>query len=82
MLIGVHTLDHGFEHTTHGDSAGHNPRYEQRTDLYAADLLIDDQTYRQVDKIYESHLGAIAAEVGITVSLLAIWRDHYERTSA
>ena len=78
----IHTLAHELGHATHGDPAGHHPRYEHRADLYAARLLIDPREYAELETIYEGHLGAIAAEMGVTVSLLATWRDHYERTAA
>ena len=78
----VHTLAHELGHAAHGDPAGHHPRYEHRADLYAAELLIDPHEYAELETIYEGHLGAIAAEIGVTVSLIATWRDHYERTAA
>ena len=78
----VHTLAHELGHAAHGDPAGHHPRYEHRADLYAAELLIDPREYAELEIMYDGHLGAIAAEMGVTVSLLATWRDHYERTAA
>ena len=74
----VHTLAHELGHAAHGDPAGHHPRYEHRADLYAADLLIDQHEYAELEMMYDGQPGAIAADLGITVSLLATWRDHQE----
>lgn len=78
----VHTLAHELGHAAHNDPAGHHPKYEQRADLYAANLLIDPREYAELERIYDGQAGAIAAELGVTVSLLATWRDHIERTTA
>lgn len=77
----VHTLAHELGHAAHGDPAGHHPRYEHRADLYAADLLIDPQEYAELEIMYDGQAGAIAADLGVTVSLLATWRAHHERTA-
>lgn len=78
----VHTLGHELGHAAHDDPAGHNPRDEARADLYAADLLIDPREYAELEIIYDGHLGAIAAEMGVTVSLLATWRANQEMRTA
>ena len=78
----VHTLAHELGHAAHGDPAGHHPRYEHRADLYAAELLIDPHEYAELETIYEGHLGAIAAEMGVTVSLLTTWRADREKRTA
>ena len=77
----VHTLAHELGHAAHGDPAGHNPRYEHRADLYAAELLIDPREYAELEMMYDGQAGAIAADLGVTVSLLATWREHLERTT-
>lgn len=77
----VHTLGHELGHAAHDDPAGHHPRHEHRADLYAAKLLIDPREYAELETIYDGRPGAIAAELGITVSLLATWRAHLERTT-
>lgn len=74
----VHTLGHELGHATYGDPAGHHPRHEHRADLFAAQLLIDPRQYAELETIYEGHTGAIAAEMGVTVSLLTTWKDHHE----
>lgn len=78
----VHTLAHELGHAAHGDPAGHHPRYERRADLYAAELLIDPREYAELEMMYDGHLGAIAADLGVTVSLLATWRANLEMRSA
>ena len=78
----VHTLAHELGHAAHGDPAGHHHRYEHRADLYAAELLIDPREYAELEMMYDGQAGAIAADLGVTVSLLATWRDHFERTTA
>lgn len=70
----LHTLAHELGHAVYDHPAGHHPRYEQRADLYAADLLIDPAEYAELEIIYDGHAGAIAAELGVTVHLLHVWR--------
>lgn len=77
----VHTLGHELGHAAHGDPAGHHPRYEHRADLYAANLLIDPHEYAELEMMYDGRAGAIAADLGITTSLVATWRTHLERTT-
>lgn len=74
----VHTLAHELGHAAHGDPAGHHPRHEHRADLYAANLLIDQREYAELEMMYDGQVGAIAADLGVTVSLLTTWRDHHE----
>lgn len=78
----VHTLGHELGHAAHGDPAVHNPRYEARADSFAADFLIDPREYAELETIYDGQIGAIAAEMGVTVSLLATWCNHLERQTA
>lgn len=75
------TLAHELGHAMLGHAAGDNlpqwvvDKQERAADRWAANLLIDPHDYAELEKIYEGHLGAIAAELGVTVSLLAIWRE-------
>lgn len=78
----VHTLGHELGHAAHGDPAGHHPRCEARADMFAADYLINPREYAELEIIYDGHLGAIAAEMGVTVSLLATWRANQEMRTA
>lgn len=78
----VHTLGHELGHAAHGDPAGHNPRYEHRADVFAADFLIDPREYAELEIMYDGQIGAIAAELGVTVSLLAAWRANQEMRTA
>lgn len=74
----AHALAHELGHAAHGDPPGHHPRHEHRADLYAANLLIDQQEYAELEMMYDGQVGAIAADLGVTVSLLTTWRDHHE----
>lgn len=78
----VHTLGHELGHAAHGDPAGHKPRDEARADVFAADFLIDPREYAELEIIYDGQAGAIAAEMGVTVSLLATWRANQEMRTA
>lgn len=78
----VHTLAHELGHAAHGDPAGHNPRDEARADVFAADFLIDPREYAELEIIYDGQIGAIAAEMGVTLSLLATWRANQEMRTA
>lgn len=78
----LHAIAHELGHAVHDDPPGHQPRYEQRADLFAAKLLIDPREYAELEIIYDGQPGAIADELGITTSLLATWRRQYERDSA
>ena len=70
----VHTLAHELGHAAHDDPAGHHPRYEARADSFAADLLIDPREYAELEIIYDGQIGAIAAEMGVTVHMVETWR--------
>lgn len=82
------TLAHELGHAILGHAAGdHLPQWlvekqERAADRWAADLLIDPYEYAELETIYEGHLGAIAADLGVTVSLLAVWRANLEKRSA
>lgn len=82
------TLAHELGHAVLGHDAGADlpqwvvEKQERAADKWAADLLIDPREYAELETIYEGHLGAIASEMGVTVSLLATWRDNLEMRSA
>lgn len=78
----LHTLAHELGHAVHDDPPGHHPRHEARAERWAANVLIDPHEYRELEMMYEGHLGAIAAEMGVTVSLLATWRADQEMRTA
>lgn len=78
----VHTLGHELGHAHYGDPAGHHPRHEHRADVFAANLLIAPHDYAELEMMYDGQAGAIAAELGVTVSLLATWRADQEMRTA
>jgi len=75
----LHAIAHELGHATHDDPAGHVPRHELRAERYAAQLLIDPHEYAELETMYDGNPGAIAAELGVTVGLLTIWRDDLAR---
>lgn len=77
----VHTLAHELGHAAHGDPAGHHPRYEARADVFAADFLIDPREYAELEIIYDGQIGAIAAEMGVTVHMVETWRASRRATA-
>lgn len=68
------SLAHEFGHFVHGDQCGHSPRAESRADRYAADILIDPNHYRQAETIFGPDQRRLAAELGVTVHLIQVWR--------
>ncbi|MCT1463373.1 ImmA/IrrE family metallo-endopeptidase [Corynebacterium sanguinis] len=78
----LHTLAHELGHAHHDHPAGHESRFERQADDFAANLLIDQHAYAEAEKMFGAHLGAIAAELGVTISLLIRWRAQHERKTA
>ncbi len=72
-------LAHEFGHFVHGDHCGHSPRAEARADRYAADILIDPNAYELTERTYGPHPTRIAAELGVTTHILAIWRELHDK---
>ncbi|WP_334136928.1 ImmA/IrrE family metallo-endopeptidase [Corynebacterium variabile] len=68
------SLAHEFGHFSHGDHCGHSPRAEARADRYAAHILIDPHHYRQAEEIFGPDPRRLAAELGVTVHLIKVWR--------
>lgn len=67
-------LAHELGHAHYGDPAGHHPRYEQRADRFAARLLISPVEYALAEQTYGTHPARLAAELGVTVHLVHVWR--------
>lgn len=73
------TLAHELGHMAHGDhphATGHTHRVqERRAWQFAANLLIAPAAYADAETLHGPHPGAIAAELGVTLWTLAVWRD-------
>lgn len=72
-------LAHEFGHFVNGDPCGTDPAAEARADRYAADILVDSAAYASAEHLYGPYPARIAAELGVTTHLLAVWRDTHER---
>lgn len=77
------TLAHELAHAIHGDDPAATgwlrARQEARADQQAADWLIDPAAYAEAEALHGPHPGALAAELGVTVHLVQVWRDHMVR---
>lgn len=80
------TLAHELAHAIHGDELtgiGHlDTAMERRADATAANWLISSQEYKLAESLYNGHRGAIARELGVTIHLLTVWQDIYERLNS
>lgn len=80
------TLAHELAHAMAGDEptgiAWADERMERAADVVAAQWLITPEAYAAAEALYGPHPGAIARELGVTLHVLATWRDLYERQAA
>lgn len=67
-------LAHELGHAHYGDPTGHQPRYEARADRFAARLLISPVEYALAERTYGTHPARLAAELGVTIHLINVWR--------
>ncbi|MGP9760705.1 ImmA/IrrE family metallo-endopeptidase [Corynebacterium sp. AOP12-C2-36] len=74
-------LAHEIGHAIHKDEHSNNPRTERRADTWAAQALIAPDEYRDAERLYGPHVGAIAWHLGVTRHLVEVWRNMFERTS-
>lgn len=77
----VCALAHELGHFAHGDACGEDQRAEARAWRHAADILIDPEQYRTAELAFGPHPARLAAELGVTTHVIAVWRDAYERIS-
>lgn len=54
-------------------------RAEARAWRHAADILIDPELYRSAELAFGPHPARLAAELGVTTHVIAVWRDIHER---
>lgn len=77
------TIAHELGHAYYGDGVVEDhlrdARQESRADRWAAGILISADAYRQAEAIVGSHPGALAAELGVTVEFVHVWRKSHER---
>lgn len=71
-------LAHELGHAHYGDPAGHDRRYEQRADRFAARLLISPVEYALAERTYGTHPARLAAELGVTVHMIRTWRGMHQ----
>ena len=74
------TLAHELGHAVLGHAAGPDlpqwvvEKQERAADRWAAETLISEDAYKSAEAALGPHPGAIAAELGVTVHLLEVWR--------
>ena len=76
----AHELGHALNNHDSTATGWLYTRQEGEADLWAANTLIDPADYRNAELIYGPHPGAIAAELGVTVHLVTVWKHHHTPT--
>ena len=83
------TLAHELGHAVLGHTAGPDlpqwvvEKQERAADRWAAETLISEDAYKSAEAELGPHPGAIAAELGVTVHTITVWRDiHNSKISA
>lgn len=76
------TLAHELGHAVRGDvptGTIFDARAERAADQFAANLLITEEDYINLEMLHDGALDPIANELGVTVHLIEVWRRMYER---
>lgn len=73
------TLAHELAHMWLGHPAPASGRQELQADRFAARLLVSPVEYELAERIFDARAQLIAAELGVTVELLGVWRGLYEK---
>ncbi|WP_342341596.1 ImmA/IrrE family metallo-endopeptidase [Corynebacterium mastitidis] len=72
------TLAHELGHAYYNHPGGHDPKHEAAADRRAAWLLVSASDYAHAEGIYGPVPARIAAELGVTVHLLGVWREMWD----
>lgn len=73
------TLAHELAHMWLRHPAPASGRQELQADRFAARLLVSPVEYELAERIFDARAQLIAAELGVTVELLGVWRGLYEK---
>ena len=76
------TLAHELGHAVRGDiptGTIFDARAERAADQFAANLLITEEEYINLEALHDGALDPIAHDLGVTVHLIQVWRRMYER---
>ncbi|WP_374457754.1 ImmA/IrrE family metallo-endopeptidase [Nocardioides sp.] len=71
-------LAHEVGHAVFGDRCS-TPRHERRASEYGASLIITPRQYAAAEALVGHHLGALAAELGVTPHLIEAWQRWADR---
>lgn len=79
----VCAIAHELGHAAYGDEYSEDclreSRQEARADRWAVGVLISRSAYEHAERIVGSHSGAIAAELGVTVEFVDVWKALHEK---
>lgn len=76
------TLAHELGHAVRGDvptGTIFDARAERAADQFAANLLITEEDYINLESLHDGALDPMAHDLGVTVHLIQVWRRMYER---
>lgn len=74
------TLAHEIGHLVKGHdwNVRHDKaRDERQADIFASSLLVKAEDYEEIEKIFDGCQASIAKELGVTPTLLELWREHH-----
>ena len=80
------TLAHELGHAHHGHSPSAikwiHTRQEREADQWAAQLLINKEAFRIMERECDGHEGAMAEGLGVTIHLIQAWKESLHATRA
>lgn len=74
-------LAHELGHAHYGDPPGHYGAHELRANRFAAHLLVSPAEYAAAEELYGPQPNLIAAELGVTLTVLNTWISNYRKNS-